>query len=172
MVQNTDLLIVGAGAAGLWAAVAAGRAGLRCLLLERRHRPGLKLLLCGNNRCNISHAGSAAELQADYGEPVGSFLASALRLLPPALLRERFAACGLPSKVLHDRIYPSSEKADDVLHCFTDQLRDLEVPLLLNCPARKITPLAGMRSVREESHLLFVISNSRSSKWVSPSASA
>lgn len=142
MVQNTDLLIVGAGAAGLWAAVAAGRAGLRCLLLERRHRPGLKLLLCGNNRCNLSHVGSAAELQADYGEPVGSFLAPALRLLPPAALRERFAACGLPSKVINERIYPASEKADDVLHCFTDQLRDLEVPLLLNCPARKITPLA------------------------------
>jgi len=138
MVNNTDLLIVGAGASGLWAACAAGRAGLRCLLLERRHRPGLKLLLCGNNRCNISHIGSAAELQAAYGEPVGSFLAPALRQLPPAALREAFAALGLPSKILKDRIYPSSEKADDVLHCFTDQLRDLEVPLLLNCPAQKI----------------------------------
>lgn len=143
MVNNTDLLIVGAGAAGLWAACAAGRAGLRCLLLERRHRPGLKLLMCGNNRCNISQAGSAAELQAAYGEPVGSFLGPALRQLSPAALQQTLAAQGLPSKVLKNRIYPSSEKADDVLHCFTDQLRDLEVPLLLNCPAQKITHVSS-----------------------------
>lgn len=136
--STTDLIIIGAGAGGLMAACSAAEAGLRCLLVERRHRPGLKLLLCGNNRCNISHAGSAEALSQAYGHPVGPFLRPALENFPPARLREWFAAAGLPTTVLKDRIYPRSEKADDVLHCFTDCLREREVPLLLNCPVRRL----------------------------------
>lgn len=137
--MNTDVIIIGAGAAGLMAACCAGEAGLNCLLLERRHRPGLKLLLCGNNRCNLSHDGTAGSLMQDYGEPVGSFLITALQECPPAVLRKWFSSCGLETTVLKERVYPRSGKADDVLHCFTDRLRDLEVPLMLNCPVQKIS---------------------------------
>ncbi len=141
--MNTDLVIIGAGAAGLMAACCAGEAGLKGLLLERRHRPGLKLLLCGNNRCNLSHDGTASSLMRDYGEPVGGFLEKALQECPPAVLRKWFSSCGLETTVLKDRIYPSSGKADDVLHCFTDRLRDLEQPLMLNCPVQKISAVPG-----------------------------
>lgn len=140
--MTTDLIIIGAGAAGLMAACRAGEAGLNCLLLERRHRPGLKLLMCGNNRCNLSHSGNAASLMRDYGEPVGTFLETALQECPPSVLRKWFSNCGLETVVQRDRIYPRSGKADDVLYCFTDRLRDLEVPFMLNCPAQKISPLA------------------------------
>ncbi len=141
--MNTDLIIIGGGAAGLMAACCAGEAGLNCLLVERRHRPGLKLLLSGNNRCNLSHNGAASSLMQDYGEPVGSFLAAALQECPPAALRKWFSSCGLETAVLRERIYPRSGKADDVLHCFTDRLRDLEVPLMLNCPVQKISAVSG-----------------------------
>ena len=139
--MTTDLIIIGAGAAGLMAGCCAGEEKLNCLLIERRHRPGLKLLLCGNNRCNLSHQGNAASLILDYGEPVGKFLEPALQECTPAILRKWFSSCGLETMVQRERIYPRSEKADDVLHCFTDRLRDLEVPLLLNCPVQKINPL-------------------------------
>jgi predicted Rossmann fold flavoprotein len=141
--MTTDLIIIGAGAAGLMAACRAGEAGLNCLLLERRHRPGLKLLMCGNNRCNLSHSGNALSLMRDYGEPVGVFLETALQECPPAVLRKWFSNCGLETVVQRNRIYPRSGKADDVLYCFTDRLRDLEVPLMLNCPAQKISPITG-----------------------------
>lgn len=141
--MNTDVIIIGAGAAGLMAACCAGEAGLNGLLLERRHRPGLKLLLCGNNRCNLSHDGTASSLKQDYGEPVGSFLEMALQECPPSVLRKWFSNCGLETTLLKERIYPCSGKADDVLHCFTDRLRDLEVPLMLNSPVQKISAVAG-----------------------------
>ncbi|MDD4097702.1 MAG: aminoacetone oxidase family FAD-binding enzyme [Lentisphaeria bacterium] len=139
MTTTAEVIIIGAGAAGLMAGVAAGEAGLACLVLERRHRPGLKLLLCGNNRCNISHAGEARDLVAAYGEPVGAFLQPALAAFPPSRLRRWFEASGLPTCLHRDRIYPTSEKADDVLHCFTDRLRDLSVPLVLNCPVSALS---------------------------------
>ena len=141
MAITAEVIIIGAGAAGLMAGVAAGEAGLSCLMVERRHRPGLKLLMCGNNRCNISHAGEARDLIAAYGDPVGTFLKTALTAFPPARLRQWFGAAGLPTGLNRDRIYPTSEKADDVLHCFTDRLRDLSVPLVLNCPVSTVTRL-------------------------------
>ena len=67
--MNTDLIIVGAGAAGLMAGAVAGEAGIAAVVLERRHRAGLKLLLCGNNRCNISHGGTQRAWDPD-SEPI------------------------------------------------------------------------------------------------------
>ncbi len=133
-----DLVIIGAGAAGLFAAGAAAEAGLRVVLLERRHRPGLKLLMCGNNRCNFSHAGSIEELLRAYGSPVVSFLHDAISALPPEKLRAEFAKMRLESIVSGSRIYPASGKADDVLHALTDRLRDREVPFMTNCPVESI----------------------------------
>ena len=137
------LVIIGGGAAGLMAAVSAGEAGLGCMLLERRHRPGLKLLLCGNNRCNLSHDSGAEEMLAAYGEPVASFMRKAILAFQPSDLRRWFGARGLATISRRGRIYPATEDSDDVLHCFLDRLRELQVPLALNCPVASIERLPG-----------------------------
>ena len=132
------LLIIGGGAAGLMAGVAAGEAGIPAMILERRHRPGLKLLMCGNNRCNISHDAKPADMLADYGGSIGHFLNQAINAFPPAALRAWFQKYGLRTVVKRERIYPVGENADDVLHLFVDQLRELKVPIALNCPVSSI----------------------------------
>ena len=150
--MSTDLVIVGAGAAGLMAGACAGELGLRAVVLERKHLPGRKLLMCGNNRCNLSHAGSADDLLAAYGEPVAEFLAPALRRFSPAQLRAWLGAHSLPTVVHKDgRVFPRSGNADDVLHTFTDVLRDRRVPLVLNCPVVDVVPASGGWLVRSQS---------------------
>lgn len=130
-----DVLVVGAGAAGLMAGAYAAELGLRCVVFERRHRPGLKLLLCGNNRCNVTHRATVEEMLAAYGEPVAGFLRPALLAFPPDELRRWFAGRGLRTTVHEDgRVFPASEQADDVVHCFRDVLRDGGIPLVQNCP--------------------------------------
>lgn len=146
----TDLIIIGAGAAGLMAACAAGEAKLSCLLLEKRHRPGLKLLMCGNNRCNVSHAGSVVELTEQYGSHSGNFLKTALTAFSPQALREWLMKNGVPTVIMKNRIYPKSEKADDVLHCFTDRIRDMEIPFCTNAAVKSIERIPeGYRVVTE-----------------------
>lgn len=141
---GTDLAIIGAGAAGLMAGACAGELGIRAVVLERKHQPGRKLLMCGNNRCNLCHAGSPEEIIPAYGEPVGEFVAPALRSFPPARVREWFAAHSVPTVVHKDgRVFPRSGRADDVLHAFTDALRDCRVPLVLNCPVDDVEPAPG-----------------------------
>ena len=142
--MNTDLVILGAGAAGLFAACEAADAGLKAVLLERRHRAGQKLLMCGNNRCNLSHAGTADDLLRAYGSPVRDFLDAALRALPPAELQRWFLnRLGLRTKLFGKRIYPASEKGDDVLHAFLDHLRDRDFPVIYSAPAEELQRIDG-----------------------------
>lgn len=134
----TDLIIIGGGAAGLFAAGLAAANGLAAVLLERRHRCGLKILLSGNNRCNFSHTGTAEQLRNAYGGEIGGFLEPALRGLPPEKLRRMLSEMGLESIVSGGRLYPATGKADDVLHALLDRLRDGCVPLVTNCPVTSL----------------------------------
>ncbi len=143
--KNTDLVIVGGGAAGLMAGISAAELGVSALLLERKHRPGRKLLLCGNNRCNVTHSAAVPELLTAYGGGVAEFLAPALRAFPPEALRAWFNDRRLPTVAHKDgRVFPRSEKADDVLHVFTDALRAGGVPLTTNCPVQSLTEQGGL----------------------------
>src|ERR1019366_4701463 len=72
-----DVAVVGAGAAGLMAAISAAEAGARVLLLEKTARTGIKILMSGGTRCNITHATDNKGIVAAYGPP-GRFLHSAL----------------------------------------------------------------------------------------------
>jgi predicted Rossmann fold flavoprotein len=53
--QSFDVLILGGGAAGLMAAIEAGRRGRRVAVLERAQRPGKKILISGGGRCNFTN---------------------------------------------------------------------------------------------------------------------
>jgi predicted Rossmann fold flavoprotein len=139
---STDLIIIGGGAAGFMAGVTAGERKLRAVILERCPKPGRKLLMCGNNRCNLTSALPVKEMLADFGEPVAPFLEPALTAFPPAALREWCHKNGLPTKMQRDkRVYPLSEKASDVHHLFTDLLAKYNIGLLLNSAAHRIAQL-------------------------------
>ena len=139
---STDLIIIGGGAAGLMAGAAAGELGLRALILESRPKPGRKLLMCGNNRCNLTTALPSAEFLKNYGAPVEQFLAPAITEFSPDALRNWFRVNGLPLKMMRDkRVYPQSEKAADVHHLFCDLLARAGVGIMLNSAVKKITPL-------------------------------
>ena len=75
-----DIVVVGAGAAGLLAAIHAAECGRRVLVLEKNRRPGVKILMSGGTRCNVTHATDERGIIAAYGPP-GRFLHSALAAL-------------------------------------------------------------------------------------------
>jgi len=138
---DTDLVIIGAGASGLMAGVHAAKRGLRVVMLERKHLPGRKLLMCGNARCNITSDLSAQKMLECYGMPVADFLRKAIQSFPPAALRAWMKQHGLATTVHKDRrVFPASEKASDVLRFFTDLLRKERVPIMYNCPVERIEP--------------------------------
>src|SRR3982074_2665515 len=72
-----DVVVIGAGAAGLMAAIRAAERARRTLLLEKNRKPGVKILMSGGTRCNITHATDDRGIVEAYGPP-GRFLHSAL----------------------------------------------------------------------------------------------
>src|SRR5262245_33231512 len=75
-----DVVVVGAGAAGLVAAFRAAELGRRVRLLEKNRKPGVKILMSGGTRCNITQATDNRGIVEAYGPP-GRFLHSALAAL-------------------------------------------------------------------------------------------
>ena len=61
MTQTYDVIILGAGAAGLMCASQAGQRGLRVLVLEHAEKPGKKILISGGGRCNFTNIHTAPE---------------------------------------------------------------------------------------------------------------
>ncbi len=71
-----DVIVVGAGVSGLIAAGRASELGAKVLVIEKMHRPGIKLLITGKGRCNITNSDDIEEF-IKYVHPDGRFLRNA-----------------------------------------------------------------------------------------------
>jgi len=122
--NDWDVVVVGAGAAGLIAAERAAARGRRTLLLEKNRKPGVKILISGGTRCNLTHDCDARGIVEAYGPP-GRFLHSALAALSPQDLVALVENEGVPTQVEPGtgKIFPASDRALDVLGAFLARLR-------------------------------------------------
>ncbi|MFN7672148.1 MAG: NAD(P)/FAD-dependent oxidoreductase [Planctomycetota bacterium] len=134
-----DVVVVGAGAAGLMAAIQAGRRGRRTLLLEKQQRPGLKILISGGGRCNLTTTRAGADLEAQYGAARGRFLRHALRAFPPTALRAFIEQAGVPLQEEDlDKLFPVSQKARDVVDALLREVAQSGAQLALGTPVRDV----------------------------------
>jgi predicted Rossmann fold flavoprotein len=122
-----DVIVIGAGAAGLLASAEAGRRGLSVLLCDRNRRPGVKLRITGKGRCNLTNDCDIREALENI--PTGSrFLQSAFSAFPPKSAMELFASLGVPLKTERGgRVFPVSDKAADVAGALWRYARDCAV---------------------------------------------
>jgi predicted Rossmann fold flavoprotein len=135
-----DAVILGAGAAGLVAAIHAGERGRRVLLLEKGRKPGVKILMSGGTRCNITHDCDARGIVAAFG-PNGKFLHSALAALGPRETVAFFEAAGVPTKIEETgKVFPVSNRAVDVLDALLRRLARSGATLKVSEPAKELLP--------------------------------
>ena len=124
-----DLIIVGAGASGLMAAVTAGRRGLRVLLLEKMERPGRKLLISGKGRCNVCNCCTVEEFLPNVTHNP-RFLYSSLYGFDPYAVMGFFEELGVPLKVeWGQRVFPQSDRSMDIVDALCAEVRRLGVSL-------------------------------------------
>src|SRR6202011_5347939 len=96
--ESWEVVVIGAGAAGLMAAICAAERGKRTLLLEKNRKPGVKILMSGGTRCNITHAIDNRGIVEAFGPP-RRFLHSALAALSVDDTVAFFENEGVPTKV-------------------------------------------------------------------------
>ena len=115
MNSKYDVIVVGAGAAGLWAAATVARRGQRVLLIEKNKKLGVKILMSGGTRCNITHNASWREVADAFGKSQGRFLKYALATLTPEEVVDTFHRLGVATKVEETgKVFPQSDRAIDV----------------------------------------------------------
>jgi predicted flavoprotein YhiN len=143
-----DVAIVGGGPAGLLAATRAAERGRKTILLDKNREPGIKILLSGGTRCNLTHATDARGIVEAFG-PAGRFLHSALAALSPEQVVNLFEAEGVPTKIEPGgKVFPRSDRAADVRAALLRRLRRSGCTLALAEPLADLVPLdAGFQLV-------------------------
>lgn len=136
-----DVVVVGGGAAGLLAATRAAERGLRTLLVEKNRKPGVKILMSGGSRCNLTQRTTPRGIVAAFGTQ-GRFLQSALATLGPDELVALVEAEGVRTKVEETgKIFPASNKAADVLQAFVGRLNRSGCAVHLSRAVTGLAPL-------------------------------
>jgi len=152
--ETWDVIVIGAGAAGLMAAIHAAERGRRTLLLEKNRKPGVKILMSGGTRCNITQATDNRGIVAAYGPP-GKFLHSALAAFSVQDTVDFFEAEGVATKVEETgKVFPVSNKAVDVLDALLRRLQRSGATLVLGEAVSAMGFANGIFTLRTASRAL------------------
>ena len=155
-----DVVILGGGAAGLFAGIRAAEVGADALILEKNRRAGVKILMSGGTRCNLTNARGLRSLRGITGpiDPVydprealgarsiqqafdagGKFLGPSLKAFSVESTVDFFEGEGVATKIEgNGKIFPASDKATDVLNALLGRLRRSGCALRCDSPALNI----------------------------------
>lgn len=133
-----DLIIVGGGASGLFAAINAKDLGLDVAIIESNDRVGKKILTTGNGRCNISNNTISFPFFNYHSENSG-FFTKALSSLSVEDTKNIFLSLGLPIiELKNGKLYPKSLQASSVVDILRLALEDRSIPLYTECKVKSI----------------------------------
>ncbi|MTI68543.1 MAG: NAD(P)/FAD-dependent oxidoreductase [Firmicutes bacterium] len=132
--ESYDVIIIGAGPAGLFAALSIDTTNKKVLVLEKNKKPGKKLLLAGAGQCNITHSGNVREFFNHYGDN-GRFLKNAFNNLNNKDLIDFFEKNGLDI-ITYDsgKVFPKSLNSEDVLEVLINNCIKNKVKIEYNTP--------------------------------------
>lgn len=113
--NRTDVIVIGAGPAGMMAAITAAQAGKNVLVLEKNEKAGKKLFITGKGRCNVTNACEVENLFTNVMEH-SKFLYSAIYGYDNQMVMQFFEEGGCPLKVERgQRVFPESDHSSDII---------------------------------------------------------
>ena len=143
-----DVIVIGGGPAGMYAAITAAQNNCKVLLLERNDRLGKKLLITGKGRVNVTNNWDEQEILKNIPRN-GRFLYSAMAAQPPASVMDFFEKNGCELKTERgNRVFPQSDKAVSVLECLQSRMRRLGVTVQTTRVSEIMTGAGGVCGVK------------------------
>ena len=154
--EHHDVIILGAGAAGLFAAGQAGQRGLRVALLEKADAPGKKILISGGGRCNFTNLGAGP----------GNYLSANPHFAKSALAR--YTPADFIALVDHYRI-AWHEKTLGQLFC-DGSAKQIVAMLIDECPVDRVTLSCevDVADVAREADGAFTVTAADGRQWKAP----
>ena len=160
MSDQYDVIVIGAGAAGLLAAASSAGRGKQTLLLEKNRKLGVKILMSGGTRCNITHNCDIRGIIQAFGKQ-GNFLHSALAAYPPPAILELLHQQDVATKIEDTgKIFPISNKAIDVRDALVRNADQL---------GAKIQSGIAVDSIEFERHTSTFLIHGPSHQWIANS---
>ena len=142
MQTRWDVIIVGGGAAGLWAAGTAAARGKQVLVLEKNNKAGVKILMSGGTRCNITHHCDSRKIAEAFGKN-GRVLLSVLSRLSPQDVVRQIEQEGVATKVEETgKVFPASDRAIDVRDAIVRRLAREGASLVTGAAVQSVRPAA------------------------------
>jgi predicted Rossmann fold flavoprotein len=125
-----QIVVIGAGAAGIIAAWRAASAGAHVILLEKEQRIGSKILISGGGKCNITHDGNVEEMLHCFRPEEARFLRPSFYQFDNQQICDMLTLKGLKVYTRPDgRIFPDGAAAKEVISLLAEYLRDAHVEL-------------------------------------------
>lgn len=134
----SKLLVIGGGAAGMMAAIAAAENGHQVHLIEKNEKLGKKIYITGKGRCNLTNA---SDFETIFGniKTNPKFLYSALYTFTNENVIEFFEKLGVRLKIERgNRVFPASDKSSDIINALSSELRRLKVKISLHSSAKEV----------------------------------
>lgn len=137
------VVVIGGGAAGMFAAISAAEMGKQVVLLEKNEKLGKKIYITGKGRCNLTNDVSAREFFSSVVNN-SKFVYSAIYSFSPENTIDFFTSNGLILKTERgNRVFPQSDKASDVTKTLEKKLIKLGVDIRLNVNVEQILSKDG-----------------------------
>jgi predicted Rossmann fold flavoprotein len=134
-ISHPDVIVIGAGAAGIIAAWRAASLGARVTLFEKNDRIGLKILISGGGKCNITHDGTVEDVLSGFRTNEARFLRPSLYKFTNRDVLDLLDARGLEVYTRPDgRVFPTHGNAKDVVAILDGYLQDAGVRVKLKAP--------------------------------------
>ncbi|TWU58237.1 BaiN/RdsA family NAD(P)/FAD-dependent oxidoreductase [Rubripirellula reticaptiva] len=145
-----QIVVIGAGAAGLLAAAEAARRGAQVILLEKNTKTGVKILMSGGTRCNLTHNTDARGICEAFGH-AKRFLQPSVGAFPPVDVVAMFAEAGVATKVESTgKIFPESNRAIQVRDALHQMAVDAGVQIRLQSGVQDVHRTETGWSVKTE----------------------
>jgi predicted Rossmann fold flavoprotein len=146
--MDAEVIVIGAGAAGMLAAGTAAAYGARVVVLEKMEAPGKKILITGKGRCNITNFCDREELLQNI--PTNpKFLYGAVQAFSIQECIDFFNRLGVLTKVERgNRVFPQSDQAGDVVNALLRYLRENGVVIRLNAAVQGLQVIPGGLTVK------------------------
>jgi len=133
-----DVVVIGAGAAGMMSAITAAKGSNSVLLLEKLPQIGAKLKATGGGRCNLSNTLSQEEFMEKFGRD-GRFMQDALKAFSREDMQNFFNAIGVQTHAPDGfRIFPTSHSSSTILSALSKTMLDLGITLECSQKVEKI----------------------------------